>query len=111
MSTTKAEYIAAAEAAKQAIWIQHFLVAIQKGPKGPTQLGVNNQGALILALNPVNHLRSKHIRVRYHAIRDFIKSGDIQTIYVPTAQMVADGLTKALRPELLKQANQLLRVC
>jgi hypothetical protein len=56
-------------------------------------------------------MRSKHIRVRYHAIRDFIENGDIQTIYVPTAQMVADGLTKALRPELLKRATQLLRVC
>jgi hypothetical protein len=56
-------------------------------------------------------MRSKHIRVRYHAIRDFIEDGDIQTTYVPTAQMVADGLTKALRPELLKRATQLLRVC
>jgi hypothetical protein len=36
MSTTEAEYIAAVEAAKQAIWIWHFLVAIQKDPKGPT---------------------------------------------------------------------------
>jgi hypothetical protein len=75
------------------------------------QLGVNNQGALILASNPVNYLRSKHIHVQYHAIQDFIKNRDIQTIYVPTAQMVADGLTKALRPELLKRANQLFRVC
>jgi hypothetical protein len=75
------------------------------------QLGINNQGALVLASNLVNHLCSKHIRVRYHAIQDFIENGDIQTIYVPTAQMVADGLTKALRPELLKRANQLLQVC
>jgi hypothetical protein len=36
MLTTKAEYITAAEAAKQAIWIRHFLVIIQKDPKGPT---------------------------------------------------------------------------
>jgi KUP system potassium uptake protein len=111
MLTTKAEYIAAAEAAKQAIWIQYFLAAVQKHPRTPTQLGINNQGTLALALNPVNHLHSKHIRVRYHAIQDFIKNGNIQTTYVPTAQMVADGLTKALRPELLKRANQLLRVC
>jgi spore coat polysaccharide biosynthesis protein SpsF (cytidylyltransferase family) len=110
MLTTKAEYITATEA-KQAIWIRHFLAAVQKHPRTPTQLGIDNQGTLALVSNLVNHLRSKHIRVRYHAIRDFIKNGDIQTTYVPTAQMVADGLTKALRPELLKRANQLLRVC
>ena len=68
MSTTEAEYIAAAEAAKQAIWIRHFLTAISKHPKQPTQLGIDNQGALTLSSNPVNHLRSKHIRIRYHAI-------------------------------------------
>ena len=67
MSTTEAEYIAAAEAAKQAIWIRHFLAAIRKHPKQPTQLGIDNQGTLSLASNPVNHLRSKHIRIRYHA--------------------------------------------
>jgi hypothetical protein len=34
--TTKAEYITTADTAKQAIWIRHFLVIIQKDPKGPT---------------------------------------------------------------------------
>jgi hypothetical protein len=33
---------------------------------------------LTLSSNPVNHLHSKHIRVRYHAIRDFIEHGDIK---------------------------------
>jgi hypothetical protein len=61
MSTTEAEYIAAAETAKQAIWIRHFLAAISKHLKQPTQLGIDNQGTLLLAANPVNHLCSKHI--------------------------------------------------
>jgi hypothetical protein len=70
MSTTEAEYVAAAEAAKHAVWIRHFLFAIWKKPtnltfKEPTQLGINNQGALALASNPVNHPRSKNIHVRY----------------------------------------------
>ena len=30
LSTTEAEYVAAAEAAKQAVWLRHFLYAIQK---------------------------------------------------------------------------------
>ena len=71
--------------------------------KEPTQLGIDNQGALALASNPVNHLRSKHIRVRYHAIRDFIEHGEIKTRYIPTGEMIADGLTKAAKPEILKR--------
>lgn len=61
MSTAEAEYIAAAEAAKQSIWIRHFLADIKKHPKEPTQLGVDNQSALVLVSNLVNHLYSKHI--------------------------------------------------
>jgi hypothetical protein len=110
MSTTESEYIAAAEAAKQAVWIRHFLAAIRKHPKEPTQLGIDNQGAIALASNPVNHLRSKHIRVRYHAIRDFIEHGDIKIFYVPTSEMVADGLTKAIKRDGLKQVVNLLQL-
>jgi transposase InsO family protein len=115
MSTTEAEYVAAAEASKHAIWMRHFLFAIQKriGPtsirlKESTNLGIDNQGAIALASNPVNHLRSKHIRIRYHAIRDFIEHGDIKAIYIPTEQMTADGLTKAVKPEVLKRMVQAL---
>jgi transposase InsO family protein len=112
MSTTEAEYIAAAEAAKHAIWIRHFLVAIQQHKilKGATQLGIDNQGALALASNPVNHLRSKHIRVRYHAIRDFIEHGDIKTTYIPTSKMAADGLTKAVKADSLKRMVESLQL-
>jgi len=120
MSTTEAEYVAAAEAAKHAVWIRHFLFAIRKGHRGPTnltfmgkeptQLGIDNQGALALASNPVNHFRSKHINVRYHAIRDFIEQGEIKAVYVPTDQMVADGLTKAARPDLMKRLVKALRL-
>jgi hypothetical protein len=65
---TEAEYIAAADAAKQAIWLRHFLYAIYKhrvydnspmklqmSPKKPTELRIDNQGALVIATNPVMH--------------------------------------------------------
>jgi hypothetical protein len=118
MSTTEAEYVAAAEAAKHAVWIRHFLFAIRKRNKKPTnltfkeltQLGIDNQGALALASNPINHLRSKHIHVRYHAIRDFIEHGEIKALYVPTTKMIADGLTKAAKPDLMKRMVKALRL-
>jgi hypothetical protein len=115
-STTEAEYIAAAEAAKQAIWIRHFLYAIQKRLKDPvtlkfaTELGIDNQGAIALASNPVNHLRSKHIRIRYHAIRDYIEYGDIKATYIPTSEMLADGLTKALNTDGVRRMIEMLQL-
>ena len=55
----------------------------------------DNQGMIKLVDNPVNHLKTKHIAVRYHAIREHIANGEIRLEYLPTDRMLADGLTKA----------------
>ena len=57
---------------------------------------VDNQGAIGLAKNPVLHQRTKHIDIRYHFIRERVKGGDVQPVYVSTKEQWADLLTKAL---------------
>lgn len=101
-STTEAEYMALAEATKQAVWIRHFLHSIGKSQynAGPTMICEDNMGALKLADNPVYHPKTKHIAVRFHVIRDHIASGEIKLQYTPTDQMIADGLTKATNKEI-----------
>ena len=97
-SSTEAEYMAVSEATKQVIWIRHFLYSIGKGSVyhgAPTTICEDNQGAIKIADNPINHPKTKHIAVRYHAIRDHISNGEVRLQHLPTDQMVADGLTKA----------------
>ena len=70
-SSTEAEYMTVSEAAKQAIWIRHFLYSISKEAvynMALTTIFENNQGVIKLADNPVNHSKMKHIAVYYHAI-------------------------------------------
>ena len=96
-SSTEAEYMAVSEAAKQAVWIRHFLYAVGKGSiyhDAPTTIYEDNQGAIKIADNPINHPKTKHIAVRYHAIRDHIGNGEIRLEHLPTDKMIADGLTK-----------------
>ena len=50
---------------------------------------------MILAENTVHHARTKHIDIRYHFIRDHIDK-EIDIVYCPTKEMVADILTKPL---------------
>jgi transposase InsO family protein len=98
-STTESEYIALADAAKQTVWLRHFLYAVGKPEvykKKATTIFGDNKGSLELTANPVFHSRTKHIQVRYHAIRDFVEQGEIELQYIPTDAMLADGLTKAL---------------
>lgn len=56
----------------------------------------DNKGSIALAHNPVFHSRTKHIDIQLHYIRDEIESRRIELSYVPTEEMIADGLTKAL---------------
>ena len=89
--------MAVSEAAKQAVWIRHFLYAVGKGSiyhDAPTTIYEDNQGAIKIADNPINHPKTKHIAVRYHAIRDHIGNGEIRLEHLPTDKMIADGLTK-----------------
>ena len=65
-------------------------------------IGVDNQSAINLAKNPINHQRSKHIDVRYHFIRDEIQKGFISLFYVPSNENVADMFTKPVSHKRLE---------
>lgn len=95
--------MALADAMKQAIWIRHFLHAVRKPEAGSTVLYEDNQGAIKLSGKPGNHSKTKHIQVRYHAIRDAIGSGEIRIEYKPTRDMIADSLTKAVGKEPIER--------
>jgi hypothetical protein len=59
-------------------------------------MAIDNQGAIALAILGNQNRRTRHINVRYHFIRDSIKSGTITPHYTPTSDMLVDGFIKAL---------------
>ncbi len=56
----------------------------------------DNQAAILLPINPVNHLRAKHIDIQYHKVRELISDDVLELHYIPTEEMVADGLIEPL---------------
>jgi hypothetical protein len=60
------------------------------------ELRVDNKSALTLAKNLIFHEWSKHIRVRYHFIRDCLEEGNFKACYINTKDQLADLLTKLL---------------
>ena len=106
LSTMEAEYMALTEATKELQWMRTLLVELgysngnsnQKSSKesSPTDLFSDNQSAIQLARNPVSHTRAKHIDIRHHFVREAIQDKIIWVQYVPTEEMTADSLTKAL---------------
>jgi hypothetical protein len=55
-----------------------------------------------------NAERTRHIDLRYYYITDRIKRGELQVIYKPTDEMIADIMTKALPTKSFKVLRDLL---
>ena len=49
-----------------------------------------------LSKNPVFHDKSKHIKIKYHYIRDMVQRGAVKLQCVATEEQIADVLTKPL---------------
>ena len=93
VSTTEAEYMSAAYATKEALWLQ--LLMSELGCAAQTILiKADNQSAIKLLKNPVISQRSKHIDVIYHFVRERVESQHVSFEYVSTQNMIADVLTK-----------------
>ena len=63
---------------------------------------MDNTAAILLTQNPLTNGAVKHISVIYHFVRDCVTRGAITVSYTPTAEMLADGLTKLLPGPLHK---------
>ena len=95
-STTKAEYITASDAAKEAVCLKKFITDLGVVPtiSDPIPLLCDNNGAIAQAKEPRSHQKSKHILRRFHLIREIIATGDVAVERVPSTDNVVDPLTK-----------------
>lgn len=96
LSTTEAEYIAAVDAGKEIMWMRNILSEFGYAIDTPTTLYMDNQSSISVSKNPEHHGRMKHLDLRTFWLRDTVEAGKIKPVHVPTAEMVADVLTKPL---------------
>jgi hypothetical protein len=74
LSTVEAEYIVVGHCCAQLLWMRQTLrVYGYKLSKVP--LLCDNESAIPMADNPVEHSRTKHIAIRYHFLRDYQQRG------------------------------------
>jgi len=69
LSTAEAEYVALSQAAQECVWLRRLLSDLGMDAT-PVVILEDNQGAIAIAKNPVDHSRTKHIDIRYHYIRE-----------------------------------------
>jgi hypothetical protein len=96
LSSCEAEYIAAATAACQAVWLAWLLAEILNSVVSRTVLRVDNKSTISLVKNPVHNDRSKYIDIRFHLIREYAHNGQIEVSFIRTSEQLGDVLIKPL---------------
>ncbi|KAL0453691.1 UNVERIFIED_CONTAM: Retrovirus-related Pol polyprotein from transposon TNT 1-94 [Sesamum latifolium] len=99
-STTEVEYIAASEAAKEAVWMKNYIqeLGVVSSIVEPVVIFCDNNRAIAQAKEPRSHHRSKHILRRYHLLREMVSIGDCRIDRVSSAENTSDRLTKPMSP-------------
>ena len=111
LSTTESEYVAATHGMKEGLWLRSLLAKIFELFTDTTTLFSDNQSAIALTRDHQYHARTKHINVHYHFIRWVVENGSLRLVYCPTADMIADMLTKALPLPKVKHFAECLGLC
>nr|KYP68476.1 Copia protein [Cajanus cajan] len=76
-------------------YVQNLLSELGHNNKNPPLIWCDNQGAVLLSLNPVLHTRTKHFELDLWFVRERVAQGKIIVKHIPARLQVADLLTKA----------------
>ena len=107
-SSTEAEMVALSDEASRGLWCNLFLE--QQGYKLPPlkQLQDNQSTICLGNKGSATAARTRHINIRYFWITDYVDRGEMCLEYMPTGDMIADGLTKPLQGEEFLRMRRLL---
>ena len=107
-SSTEAEYRALANTTADIAWIRLILKDLHVFVPSSPVLYCDNQSAIALSLNPVQHPRIKHLETDFHFVHERVQKGDLSVEYLCTKDQIADVLTKGLHgPDFLRHCFNL----
>jgi hypothetical protein len=109
LSTAEAEYIVVGHCSAQLLWMRQTLrddgYKLSKVP-----LLCDNESAIRMADNPIEHSLTKHIDTQYHFLRDHQQREDIKIAYVSTHNKLVDIFTKPLDEKTFRKLRNELYV-
>jgi hypothetical protein len=110
LSTTEAEFVAAASCACQGMWLRKILQHLGHTQNECTKIYCDNSSSIKLSKNPIMHGRCKHIDVRYHFLRDLTKDGIVEMVHCNSGDQIADIFTKPLKLDSFYKLRAMLGV-
>jgi len=102
LSSTEAEYLAANEGGREIVFLNDVLDELGV-KRDKSTLFMDNSSAIKQVKNPVFHKRSKHVKVKFHWLRQALKEEDFKIEWIKTEDMAADFLTKPVDQKVLSR--------
>ena len=102
-STTHAEYVALAELLKEELHVMFLLEDMELKVSKPMSILTDSTGAIGVAKFERVNNRTKHIDVRYHFCREYVKDKTVELVKVKSEDNVADMFTKNLGKTVLSR--------
>ena len=106
-----AEFVSYFEATTQGVWLKSFIsgLRVMDSISRPLRIFCDNSAAVFLAKNNKSGSRSKHIDIKYLAIREYVKEKKVVIEHISTELMIADPLTKGMPPFKFKDHVERMR--
>ena len=103
--TIETKFVSCFEATPQTIWLRSFISGIQvvDSISKPLRIYCDNSAIVFLTQNNKSGSCSKHIDIKYLAIREHVKSNKVAIEHISTGLMIADLLTKGLPLKAYKE--------
>jgi hypothetical protein len=88
--------------------VTKLLLDLGQSVNAPVVIYCDNISSILLANNPIYHVKTKHIEVHYHFIREKVLTKEIDFIHVNTENQVVNIFIKALSIDKLKKFRKML---
>ena len=106
LSMTEAEYMAAVEVSKEALWLRGLIETFSI-----IHDSVDSQSAIHLAKDHRYHKRTKHINVRFHKIRQWVMDNKvIDLVKISTKKNLTDMMTKTIPVEKFRASLNFIKI-
>ena len=103
-STMEAEFVSCFEATSQGVWLKSFIygLRVMDSIYRPLRIFCDNSTVVFLAKNNKSGSQSKHIDIKYLAIREHVKEKQVVIEHISTELMIVGSLTKGMPPMKFK---------
>nr|GEY65819.1 ribonuclease H-like domain-containing protein [Tanacetum cinerariifolium] len=109
-SNVEAEYRGVANVVAETAWIRNLLCELHTPLFTATLVYCDNVSVVYMSANPVQHQRTKHIEIDIYFVRDFVASGQVRVLHVPSRIQHVDIFTKGLPTTLFIEFHSSLNV-